>query len=538
MAITSRSTTIAPPSISSVLASNTPVATTTTSTPAVTTSTPSAGSTASYIAQGMTLAQANAARQAANWTITTPTTLKSADPSQAEGSLWYFTSQWYDPVSAANLVKNYNTKMSNTYEVFNNPTWGTYYAQAPNGIPIQSSRLDYVWGNTGSTSTNKINTPISQTQPLNLDLSPKQKVQVGNIASSFTNALNSSKGDRSAYNSSINYDNMNANRKRVADNYFNRNSGKKEETPYDENPAITAEKLRQAEIARKQQELLDQQRADQLAADKSVMDANDARYNQEEGDTTAERDKTITEQEALAQTSESNRFNQLRWNIMSRLAQRGVDISRLSPEQITALSGEEGSKAFMDVADIKDRKTKTIEAVRQNALTKLNELRDKKSLNQTAYTSRVNEINSKTAAAKLQAEKEFGANVFSLTQTKEQQSRADALARVNAATTYLSANGISGPTAAAAIASVEKQTGYGPDQVFQIAKSPQFIAQLKAIEAANLAQKNIDNALKQGKLTIDQYDAETKRIAANRPRWRSTEDALAEFALAQFNKPA
>lgn len=91
----------------------------------------------------------------------------------------------------------------------------------------------------------------------------------------------------------------------------------------------------------------------------------------------------------------------------------------------------------MDVTDIKDRKTKAIESVRQSALSALNVLRDKKSINQTTYNSRVNEITSKTAAAKLQAEKEFGTNVFALTQTREQQSRSDSLARVNSAMTIL-----------------------------------------------------------------------------------------------------
>lgn len=411
--------------------------------------------------------------------------------------------------------------MGNTYEVFNNPSWGIYYAQAPNGTPIQSTRLDYVWGNTGTVNTNKINQPLSQTQPLKLDLSPKQRVQVGNIASQFSSAISSAKGDRSAYNASINYDSMNTTRKRIADNFFDRNSkvsGKKEEEIFDPYKGLTDREKALKIENEQQQALLEQQKKD--AADEAQRNQEETQRNIDEqsGLITGERDKTLAEQESMAQSAESNRLNQLRGNIMSRLAQRGVDISRLSPEQITALSGEEGSKAFMDVADIKDRKTKTIESVRQSALSKLNELRDKKSLNQTAYTSRVNEINSKTDAAKLQAEKEFGSNVFALTQTKEQQSRSDALARVNAATTYLSANGISGPTAAAAIASIEKQTGYGPEQVFQIAKSPAFIEQLKSIEAANLAQKNIDNALKQGKLSIEEYKAQTGRIAANRPR--------------------
>lgn len=63
--------------------------------------------------------------------------------------------------------------------------------------------------------------------------------------------------------------------------------------------------------------------------------------DEQSGLISTERDTTISEQESLAKNAEDNRLNQLRGNIMTRLAQRGVDISRLSPEQITALSGEE-----------------------------------------------------------------------------------------------------------------------------------------------------------------------------------------------------
>lgn len=187
----------------------------------------------------------------------------------------------------------------------------------------------------------------------------------------------------------------------------------------------------------------------------------------------------------------------------------------------------------MDVSDIKDKKVRAIEAVRQSALTKLNELRDKKSINQTAYTSRVNEINSKTAAAKLQADKEFSANVFSLSQTKEQQSRADALARVNAAQTYLTAAGVSGSTAANVIANLSAK-GLPDATIQSIAKDPKVIAYLKEVEAANLAKVQREAQLALKKDAREDFKAETGRISANRPR--SSGGGVGEAIAALINQ--
>lgn len=342
---------------------------------------------------------------------------------------------------------------------------------------------------------------------------------MGNVVGAFKSALVSSKGDRASYNASINYDGMNERRKKVADNYFDKNSKEKKEEDLVVDPyaVLTDREKAIAEENKKQQELLDQQKKDAAAEALANQQETQRNIDEQSGLISTERDTTISEQEALAKNAEDNRLNQLRGNIMTRLAQRGVDISKLSPEQITALSGEEGAKAFMDVADIKDKKVKAIESVRQSALSKLNELRDKKSINQSAYTSRVNEINSKTAAAKLQADKEFSANVFSIAQTKDQQTRADALARVNAAQTYLTAAGVSGSTAANVIANLSSR-GLPDATIQSIAKDPKVIEYLKKVEASNLAQAALDNQLKLGKLSLEQYKAETGRISANRPR--------------------
>lgn len=476
-------TPISRPSISSVLASNTvssapapaaAVSIPTASSSGSSSATPATWSIASYIAQGMNLAQAQSARNdILNFQKAQTQWMIEAAKDPTSNNFWL----WWAIVGTYNLPK---------------------------------------------VTTQPLQNQSNKTQPKvpSLNLSPKQNIQVWNVLSDFRNAISASKGDRASYNSSINYDGLSANRKKLADNYFNQDEKKRKSltpTPYDENPLITDRQKQIDEENKKQQDLLDQQKQDMLDTEMRNKDITDNPIDVATTETTSERDKTIAEQEQMAQSAESNRLNQLRGNIMSRLAQRGVDISRLSPEQITALSGEEGSKAFMDVADIKDRKTKTIESVRQSALAKLNELRDKKSLNQTAYNSRVNEINSKTAAAKLQADKEFGANVFALSQTKEQQSRSDALARVNAAQQYLTAIGVSGPTATKVISSLSTK-GLPDETIKAIASNPAVGEYLKQVEAASLAQKNIDNALKQGKLTIDQYKAETGRISANRPR--------------------
>jgi hypothetical protein len=74
---------------------------------------------------------------------------------------------------------------------------------------------------------------------------------------------------------------MNTGRKRVADLYFNRNSGKKkEETPYDENPNNTAAQARMKAENQKQQDLLDKQEKD--AADEATRNQAEAQRNIDE----------------------------------------------------------------------------------------------------------------------------------------------------------------------------------------------------------------------------------------------------------------
>lgn len=129
---------------------------------------------------------------------------------------------------------------------------------------------------------------------------------------------------------------------------------------------------------------------------------------------------------------------------MQVLAQRGVDISKLSPEQIVALSGEQGAKAFMDIADARDASKAKIENAKQNALAKLNELRNAKALSEKTYAKNVANINSQAEAAKLSADQNASSQIFAIATTKDQQARQDTTQRVNAVTNMASTLGLSG----------------------------------------------------------------------------------------------
>lgn len=119
---------------------------------------------------------------------------------------------------------------------------------------------------------------------------------------------------------------MTTGRKAAADRLFAQDAKKRNGnyplTPYDENPNNTAEQKRQIEENQQQQALLDKQSKD--AADEAMKNQQEAQRNIDEqsGLIGTERDKTISDQESLARNAEDNRLNQLRGNIMSRLAQR------------------------------------------------------------------------------------------------------------------------------------------------------------------------------------------------------------------------
>ena len=198
------------------------------------------------------------------------------------------------------------------------------------------------------------------------------------------------------------------------------------------------------EEKKKTQEYYDAEVARQKKAEEDALASDKANIDQQTGEISALRDEYVANEEARLKDTETNRLNQVRGNIMQVLAQRGVDISKLSPEQIVALSGEQGAKAFMDIADARDAAKAKIENAKQNALAKLSELRNAKAISEKTYAKNIASINSQAEAAKLSADQNASSQIFAIATTKDQQARQDSTQRVNAVTNMASTLGLSG----------------------------------------------------------------------------------------------
>ena len=200
----------------------------------------------------------------------------------------------------------------------------------------------------------------------------------------------------------------------------------------------------ETEEAKKTRETLEKQKEEMTAAEQAALAQENMFIDTQTADVTNERDTFIAEQEKLAADTETNRLNQVRGNIMQVLAARGVDISKLSPEQIVALSGEQGAKAFMDITDVREQTKSNIKQARDTALARLNDLRQRKAISTSAYERNVANINSQAETAQLNADRNASAQIFALTQTKTEQGRTDATQRANAVTNMASMLGLSG----------------------------------------------------------------------------------------------
>lgn len=283
-----------------------------------------------------------------------------------------------------------------------------------------------------------IDTPIPKTDTIN----GVKKTYVPRLnIKSFTDTIGKSRS-RAEYNAGVKYDELDEQSKKIADRYYTaaEKAGRllpPKDMYENREDVIKAEKTKEENYYDKEIARQKEAEADTLAAENMFIDTQTA-------DVTNERDTFVAEQEKLATDTESNRLNQVRGNIMQVLASRGVDISKLSPEQIVALSGEQGAKAFMDITDVREKTKSNIKQARDTALTRLNDLRQRKAISTSAYEKNVANINSQAEAAKLNADKNASSQIFALTQTKTEQGRTDATQRANAVTNIASMLGLSG----------------------------------------------------------------------------------------------
>ena len=185
-----------------------------------------------------------------------------------------------------------------------------------------------------------------------------------------------------------------------------------EETPEQEKERLlkeTAEATKKNAIKAQEEALLQQNQAEQL---------NKAEADRAMWELTAEQAKYEWEQTETATKTEENRLNQVRGDIMQSLAARWVDISKLAPEQMVALSGEQGVKAFNDIYIAKENAKNNIKNARDKSLAEIQRLRSNKTISTNAYNAQVASINELTNTKLLDADNAYKNAVVGLIDKK------------------------------------------------------------------------------------------------------------------------
>ena len=229
-----------------------------------------------------------------------------------------------------------------------------------------------------------------------------------------------------------------------------------------------------------------------------------------------------SDQKNLLKEYEGNRLNQVQGDLRQVLISRGVDISKVTPEQLIALSGTVGANAFGDISAAKTKATNAIDQARQTALAKISQLKANKVLNDTQYNTAIADINSKTAAQKNNldlklAELKFGINTNKAAETKTDQQNA-----VQNILSTAQAIGVTGSQ----LGIVQKFIANAkttPDALNAFLTELQnpnstLYTTLKSSEDAAVKQAQFANQLKQYEAETDRIKADASMTSATRPR--------------------
>lgn len=267
--------------------------------------------------------------------------------------------------------------------------------------------------------------------------------------------------------------------------------------------------------------------ADRDAAEQKMVEEEKRQrsedYNREQEDTTNNALATFeADQKNLLKEYEGNRLNQVQGDLRQVLISRGVDISKVTPEQLIALSGTVGANAFGDISAAKTKATNAIDQARQTALAKIAQLKANKVLNDTQYSTAIADINSKTAAQKNNldlklAELKFGINTNKAAETKTDQQNA-----VQNILSTAQAIGVTGSQ----LGIVQKFIANAkttPDALNAFLTELQnpnstLYTTLKSSEDAAVKQAQFANQLKQYEAETDRIKADASMTSANRPR--------------------
>ena len=232
--------------------------------------------------------------------------------------------------------------------------------------------------------------------------------------------------------------------------------------------------------------------------------------------------KFETEQNNLLKDFEGGRLNQVQWDLRRLLLEKWVDVSKITPEQLIALSGQVGVAAFKDISSAKERATSAINTARDNALAKIAQLKSNNVLNQTQYNTAVADINSKTAAQKNNLDLKLAEIKFGVQTNKETTAKTDTANAVANVLSTAQALGVSG-TQMGLVKNLIASAKNTPEAIssllteLQNPNSPLYTT-LKSKEDSAVKQQIFKNALDEYEAQTDRMKAEASVTSANRPR--------------------
>lgn len=135
---------------------------------------------------------------------------------------------------------------------------------------------------------------------------------------------------------------------------------------------------------------------------------------------------------------ESTRKAQVTGNIRARLAASGIDISKIPPEKLIALSDEVGVAAFGDIYNDKKNALDTINSKQEALTTKLNDLKQKGLVADQEYNTLKTTIDSTFNKTKNEIQKQYVNDIFGVVEKAKTAKEAKQTTAVNTIENFLS----------------------------------------------------------------------------------------------------
>lgn len=211
-----------------------------------------------------------------------------------------------------------------------------------------------------------------------------------------------------------------------------------------------------------------------------------------------------TDKEALLKSQEGQRLLQVAGQARAQLAARGVSAADLTDEQIIALAGDAGAKAFIDIAQLRDKTLNDINENQQKAEAEIADAQNKGilSINDAATANAL--LQAETQKSITEIKKNFLNSIFSLgdeNYKRNQQNAADVENTVSKVVTedfskdpeaYSILQGLKGATAVETMQNIQAQLADPNSALYKLylRKYQSQQAAAAAVQAAEIRLKN------------------------------------------------